>query len=64
MNVKTSFLAITSRRKLNGEIPIYCDISNGTEKSRFGTNLSIKPETWDSKRHRARGNSVEAVIFN
>lgn len=64
MNVKTSFLAITSRRKLNGEIPIYCDISNGTEKSRFGTNISTKIEGWDKKRQRVRGNSVEAVIFN
>lgn len=64
MNVKTSFLAITSRRKLNGEIPIYCDISNGTEKSRFGTNISTKLDGWDKKRQRVRGNSVEAVIIN
>jgi integrase len=64
MNVKTSFLAITSRRKLNGEIPIYCDISNGTEKSRFGTNISTKLEAWDKKRQKVRGNTIEAVIIN
>lgn len=64
MNVKTSFVALTSRKKLNGEIPVYCYLSSANETSRFGTNLSIKPEAWDSKRHRARGNSVEAVIFN
>jgi integrase/recombinase XerD len=64
MNVKTSFLAITSRRKLNGEIPIYCDIFNSTEKSRFATNISTKIEGWDKKRQRVRGNSVEAVIIN
>ncbi len=28
MNAKSSFLAFTSRRKLNGEIRIYCDIFN------------------------------------
>jgi site-specific recombinase XerD len=64
MNVKTSFVALTSRKKLNGEIPVYCYLSSANETNRFGTNLSIKPEAWDSKRHRARGNSVEAVIFN
>ncbi len=64
MNVKTSFLALTSRKKLNGEIPIYCDISNGTEKSRFGTNISTKLETWDKKRQRVKGNSVESLIIN
>ena len=50
MNVKTSFLAITSRRKLNGEIPIYCDIFNSTEKSRFATNISTKIEGWINER--------------
>lgn len=64
MNVKTSFVALTSRKKLNGEIPVYCYLSSANETSRFSTNLSIKPEAWDSKRHRAKGNSVEAVIFN
>ncbi len=53
MNVKTSFVALTSRKKLNGEIPVYCYLSSANETNRFGTNLSIKPEAWDSKRHRA-----------
>jgi integrase/recombinase XerD len=64
MNVKTSFLAITSRKKLNGEVPIYCYLSSGTQNSRFSTNLSTKPEAWDSKKQRAKGKTVEAVLFN
>ena len=60
---KNKLLEIKSRKKLNGEIPIYCDIFNSTEKSRFATNISTKLDGWDKKRQRVRGNSVEAVII-
>ena len=64
MNVKISFVALSSRKKQNGEIPIYCYLSSANDTCRFGTNLSTKPEAWDNKRQRARGNSIEAAIFN
>lgn len=64
MNLKISFFALSSRKKLNQEVPIYCYLSSGKESKRFATNLSIHPQNWDSKKQRGKGKAVEVNILN
>ncbi len=64
MNLKISFIALSSRQKQNLEVPIYCYLSSGNVSKRFSTNLSILPQNWDSKKQRCKGKSVETELFN
>ena len=59
MNLRISFFALSSRKKLNQEVPFYCYLSSGKESKRFATNLSIHPQNWDSKKQRSKGKAVE-----
>jgi site-specific recombinase XerD len=64
MNLKISFIALNSRRKLNQEVPIYCYLASGRDSKRFATNLSIHPQHWDAKKQRGKGKSIEAELLN
>lgn len=64
MNLKISFIALSSRKKPNQEVPIYCYLSSGKESKRFATNLSIHPQNWDTKKQRGKGKSIDTELFN
>ena len=64
MNLKISFIALNSRRKLNHEVPIYCYLASGRDSKRFATNLSTHPQHWDAKKQRGKGKSIEVELLN
>jgi site-specific recombinase XerD len=48
----------------NGEVPIYMRLSHNSTSSEFSIKRSIKPEAWDSKKNKAKGNTPEVREIN
>ena len=64
MNIKISFIALSSRTTIKGTIPIYCVLSDNHSRVRFSTKCKIQPSFWDLKKQKARGNSSDATEIN
>lgn len=64
MNIKISFIALSSRTSIKGTVPIYCVLSDNQSRLRFSTKCKIQPSIWDLKKQKARGNSSYATEIN
>ena len=64
MNIKISFIALSSRTTIKGTVPIYCVLSDNHSRVRFSTKCKIQPSFWDLKKQKARGNSSDASEIN
>jgi integrase/recombinase XerD len=64
MSINISFLALSSRQKSNGQVPIYCYLSMGKEVNRFSTGFYIQSKSWDKQKQKAKGSSAESLLLN
>lgn len=65
---KTTFAAnfqvCSSKSRKNGRSPINLIITLNGNRASISTHMFIKPENWDSKKQKAKGNSDEAKAIN
>ncbi len=64
MYIKISFVALTSRKKSNGEVPLYCYLTSKNDVNRFSSGNSLPVSLWDSNKQKAKGNTNQAILVN
>jgi len=58
------FYVKRTKKKTNGEVPVYCKVTINSKSFEWSINKSIKESLWDSKRSVAKGSSLSAIDLN
>jgi len=64
MHLKIKLLAISSRKKADGTIPIYCQLNLHKDVYRHSTGLSVLLPEWDKNKYKVKSQSNESTLKN